>query len=235
MDTEVREPGVGGGDEAGEVLATLIEGDCRLLIPGIPKKSVDLVLTDPPYGNMIEFAGHGVIPGDHNYADLLKETAPLLYAAAAKDAWACVFTEPKALREMWAAMEAGGWKYRSLMVWDKRRLSFNQGIRRAYELILVMKKGSPENRYSGGDLVTCTIARDRIHPTQKPVELLKDLIEWFCPERGLVLDPFSGGGSTLVAANEVGRRSIGFEVDRGFFEASADRLFPDVNAVPKEE
>lgn len=235
METEEGISGAGGGDEAGEVVATLIEGDCRLLIPGIPKKSVDLVLTDPPYGNMLEFAGHGVIPGDADYANLLAETAPLLYAAAAKDAWACVFTEPKALREMWAAMEAGGWKYRSLMVWDKRRLSFNKGIRRAYELILVMKKGSPENRYSGGDLVTCPIARDRIHPTQKPVELLKQLIDWFCPERGLVLDPFSGGGSTLVAANEAGRRSIGFEVDRKFFEASVDRLFPDVNAVPKEE
>lgn len=231
MEAEERIDDAGAGEAPSELLATLIRADSLEAVKHIPKGTIDLVLFDPPYGNMIDFPEHGVIPGDADWISIIQGIAPLVKAAAKKDAWACVFTEPRALRETWAAMEAGGWKFRSLMVWDKRRLSFNQGIRRAYELILVMKRGSPEIRYSGGDIVTCTIARDRIHPTQKPVELLADLIEWFSPEGGTVLDPFVGGGSTLVAANQKGRRSIGIEINREFFEAAADRLFPDAVVV----
>lgn len=58
-----------------------------------------------------------------------------------------------------------------------------------------------------------TVRENRLHPTQKPVEILTPLITGFCPAGGLVLDPFCGSGSTLVAAQGVGRAFLGIELD----------------------
>jgi len=65
---------------------------------------------------------------------------------------------------------------------------------------------------------------NRLHPTQKPVAALTPLIEAFCPEDGLVLDPFCGSGSTLVAATEAGCNYIGIEIDRAYHGIAARRL-----------
>jgi site-specific DNA-methyltransferase (adenine-specific) len=62
------------------------------------------------------------------------------------------------------------------------------------------------------------------HPTQKPVEVLRPLIEYSCPPGGLVLDPTMGAGSTLVAARQLGRRAIGVEINERHCEAAARRL-----------
>jgi site-specific DNA-methyltransferase (adenine-specific) len=66
--------------------------------------------------------------------------------------------------------------------------------------------------------------RRGIHPTQKPLEVLKPLIEYGCPPGGLVLDPFAGSASTLLAARDIGRRAIGIERDEEYCEAAARAL-----------
>jgi site-specific DNA-methyltransferase (adenine-specific) len=66
--------------------------------------------------------------------------------------------------------------------------------------------------------------RRGIHPTQKPIEVLRDLIEYACPPGGLVVDPFAGSGSTLDAARQSGRRAIGIEAREDYCEAAARRL-----------
>lgn len=63
-----------------------------------------------------------------------------------------------------------------------------------------------------------------VHPTQKPVGILRPLIEYSCPPGGLVLDPMMGSGSTLVAARELGRRAIGIEVDEAHCASAVKRL-----------
>lgn len=64
----------------------------------------------------------------------------------------------------------------------------------------------------------------KIHPTQKPVGLLKRLIEIFTDEGDTVIDPCAGSGTTLRAAFELNRNSYGFEVDKGFYEAAQKKM-----------
>ena len=66
------------------------------------------------------------------------------------------------------------------------------------------------------------------HPTQKPVALLRLLVEYSCPPGGLVLDPFAGSGTTLVAAKTLGRRAIGIEKEARYCAVAARRLAQEV-------
>ncbi len=65
---------------------------------------------------------------------------------------------------------------------------------------------------------------EKIHPTQKPVKLLKKLIELYTDEYDVVIDPVAGSASTLVAAKELKRHSFGFEIDKGFFTKAKQRI-----------
>ena len=74
------------------------------------------------------------------------------------------------------------------------------------------------------DVLEWQYTGNKLHPTQKPVGSLKPLIEAFCPEGGMVLDPFAGSGSTLVAARETGRFFTGIELDRRHWGTAVRRL-----------
>ena len=65
---------------------------------------------------------------------------------------------------------------------------------------------------------------NRLHPSQKPVTLLLPLIETFCPPGGLVIDPFAGSGSTLLAARMLDRSYLGIELDPDYHAIAASRL-----------
>jgi site-specific DNA-methyltransferase (adenine-specific) len=69
-----------------------------------------------------------------------------------------------------------------------------------------------------------------VHRTQKPLGILRPLIQYSCPEDGIVLDPFAGSGSTLLAARDLGRRAIGIEIDPGYCERTIERLAQGVLA-----
>lgn len=63
-----------------------------------------------------------------------------------------------------------------------------------------------------------------VHPTQKPLGILRPLIQYSCPPGGIVLDPFAGSGSTLLAARDLGRRAIGIEAREDYCAATVQRL-----------
>lgn len=63
-----------------------------------------------------------------------------------------------------------------------------------------------------------------VHPTEKPLGVLRALVEYSCPPSGIVIDPFAGGGSALVAAKSLGRRAVGIEIQERYCEAAARRL-----------
>ncbi|HHV2365993.1 TPA: DNA-methyltransferase, partial [Escherichia coli] len=84
----------------------------------------------------------------------------------------------------------------------------------------VARNGKPENVITAG----FSSNESGLHPTQKPVALMKTLIELTTQKGQLVIDPFSGSGSTLVAAKDLGRDYIGFEINPTYVETSIKRL-----------
>ena len=74
------------------------------------------------------------------------------------------------------------------------------------------------------DVLDFPYTGNRLHPTQKPVEALTPLVEAFTKPGDLVLDPFSGSGSTLAAAQQTGRDWTGIELDNGHYHTASKRL-----------
>jgi len=74
----------------------------------------------------------------------------------------------------------------------------------------------------------------KIHPTQKPVNLLRTLIEIFTDEGDVVIDPCCGSGSTLRAAKSIGRNSYGFEIDRNFYEGAKNKMLTFENNLQEK-
>lgn len=124
------------------------------------------------------------------------------------------------------AMESGGWRLRNVVVWDKGYAGLGVGFRSQHEMVMQFAKKSPKfYSHSGSNVIRCprTPNKGKEHPTQKPIDLMRQLIEVVVPPGGLVVDPFMGSGSTGVAALLLGRRFLGAEKDPHFLEVARGR------------
>jgi DNA modification methylase len=90
---------------------------------------------------------------------------------------------------------------------------------------ILLAKGNPKQPgYAIGDVIDWTYSGNKLHPTQNPLSVLLPLVETFCPPCGTVLDPFTGSGSTLLAAKTLGRNYIGMEIDVKYHAIARQRL-----------
>ena len=189
---------------------TLYCGDCRDILPLLPDKSVDLVLTDPPYG-IGEDGGvartRGKTRPNHEYGGWdseipSRECFDELRRVSNRQAifGGNFFTE--------YLPASRGWMYwRKLMGGD-----FADG-----ELIWTsLDRTLREFTFPNKGLKT-------VHPTQKPIAVVEWLMGFFQPFDS-VLDPFCGSGTTLVAAKQLGRKAIGIEISEKYCAIAVDRL-----------
>lgn len=132
---------------------------------------------------------------------------------------------------MWLDQEIG---FKHMVIWDKGGLGMGWHYRRNYETVLIGEKSGASCKWYGGNDVPNVFRisgikpTEKDHPTPKPVELPKIFIELHSRPGELILDPFMGGGSTLVAAKQLGRRAIGIELDEQWCELAVKRLAQDV-------
>lgn len=242
----------------------LYHGDCFRLMRDIPDKSIDLILSDPPYAclNKNNKAARWDKEIDlqelwKQYGRIIKDNgAILLFAFGIFDA-KLILSNPKL------------WK--TTLIWDKVRktgfLNAKKMPMRQHENIEVFYKQQPtynpqmvkceprQRNHSRGngthketnrnygkygkaeDIITdekypssiITFAKghgkeDWLHPTAKPIELLRFLIRTYSNEGDLVLDNFAGSGSTCIAAIRENRKFIGMEMDKYFFEVADERI-----------
>jgi len=119
--------------------------------------------------------------------------------------------------------------YCKSLVWDKGHVGLGRVWRNQHELIIAARWKDAEFVADGklrSDVLyhKATPSKHRKHPVEKPVSLLKDLIEPICIKDGIILDPFMGGGSTLIAARELGIKSIGIDADIKYCDIAIESL-----------
>jgi site-specific DNA-methyltransferase (adenine-specific) len=140
-----------------------------------------------------------------------------------------MFTDWRQLPTTTDAIQAGGWVWRGIVVWDKGIGRPNKGRFRNHVEYVVWGSNGPIDGEEN-PIYPSSIFRhappppgERQHLTEKPVELLVDLLA-ICPPGGTVLDPFMGSGTTGVACIQTGRRFIGIELDSAYFAVAKRRI-----------
>jgi site-specific DNA-methyltransferase (adenine-specific) len=125
----------------------------------------------------------------------------------------------------YAAWKAAGFRIVGHITFPKRYASTTRLMRYSHENAYLLSKGNPRTpSHPIGDVIDWRYSGNKLHPTQKPLSVLTPLIESFCPRSGLVLDPFAGSGSTLIAARSVGRHFLGIELDPQFHAVASQRM-----------
>jgi DNA modification methylase len=214
---------------------TLIHGDMREVLPHLDERAA-LVLTDPPY--RLDSGGctsklRGIFASDRysNNGQLFDivdwpDLAHLIWAAARDDADAIVMANDRNLCRAQAALETAGFRFHRLLVWDKRTVTPNRWFMSGLEFGLYMWRGRarPINDASAHQMMRVAQVDVTAHPTEKPVALFRRWIELTTAPGDLVLDPFFGSGCAAVAALQSGRRFVGVEKDRRWFEATVARV-----------
>lgn len=207
----------------------IILGDCLDVLPTLRARSVDFVLTDPPYlVNYCDRDGRRVANDKDD--DWLLPAFKEMYRVLRNDAFCVSFYGWNRVDRFFGAWRAAGFLAVGHIVFAKSYQSKARFLGYRHEAAYLLAKGRPALPDEPlPDVMPWKYSGNRLHPTQKPVGSLAPLIESFCPEGGLVLDPFAGSGSTCVAAHQTGREYVGIELDAKHHAtavARLDRLVP---------
>jgi DNA modification methylase len=208
----------------------IIHGDCIDIMRGLPSESIDFILTDPPYLVRYRDRGGRTVANDDN-ARWLKPSFAEMYRLLKPGTLAVSFYAWNRVDLFFDAWRAAGFKVVGHLVFRKRYASSARFCAYHHEAAYVLAKGDAAPPAAPlPDVLDWTYTGNRLHPTQKPVECLTPIIKAFCKPGGLVLDPFCGSGSTLVAARDAGRAFLGIELDAGHHGTACKRLGVTVNA-----
>lgn len=214
---------------------SLLHGDCLELMKNIPDKSVDMVLTDPPYG--MNYQSSRKVCKDERFDVLCGDEKPFIwflhdaYRVLVDNSCMVCFSDWGNQDAFKFAIELAGFKIKSHIVWD--RVIHGMGDLKGsfapeHDIAWFATKGRYE--FKGVQRPKSVFRHQRIagksivHPTMKPVSLLKDILEPTTAIGDIVLDPFMGSGSTGVACYEMERKFVGIEKDEKYFETAKDRI-----------
>ena len=238
---------------------TIYHGDALGLLAEMPQRHIDALVTDPPYSSgglhrsdrmattLSKYVSSNTeairheFSGDNRDQRSYMAWVSLWMAAALRvanpGAVACLFTDWRQLPTTTDAFQSGGWVWRGLAVWDKTlKARPAPGTFTAQgEFVVWGTAGQfvprPLGRQVPG-VFPCPAPpnSEREHITQKPTSVMDWVLD-VTPTGGVVLDPFMGSGSTLVAAKSSGRKAIGIEIEERYCEIAAERCRQEVLAL----
>lgn len=130
------------------------------------------------------------------------------------------------------ALETCNYRVQGMIVWDKGSMGLGNGFRAQHELVCHASKGVPTIYDRGcGNVITHPRQAPDDHPSPKPEQVMRRLVEVVTTAGQTVLDPFMGSGTTLRAAKDLGRRAIGIELEERYCEIAAKRCAQEVLAL----
>jgi site-specific DNA-methyltransferase (adenine-specific) len=202
----------------------VLHGDCVQMLATLPAACVDFVLTDPPYlVNYRDRAGRRVA-NDNDPAWLVPAFREV-FRVLRDDSLCVSFYGWQAIGQFDAAWRAAGFRPVGHLVFAKDYASSARFTAMLHECAYVLAKGRPALPQTAlPDVLPFPYTGNRLHPTQKPVAPLRTVIEAFTTPGQLVLDPFAGSGSTLVAAKALGRECLGIELDADHVRTARKRV-----------
>lgn len=203
---------------------TIIHGNCIQIMESMPKGSVDFILTDPPYIASYKNRDNKTVLNDDN-SEWLNPSFAQMHRVLKPNAFAVSFYGWPKIDLFFAAWKQAGFRIAGHIIFRKNYASKSAFVQYRHEGAFLLIKGNPAMPTSPlPDVMDWTYTGNKLHPTQKSVEILKPLIDSFTKPGDLVLDPFSGSGSTCVAAQRTGRQYLGIEMDLNHYQTATARL-----------
>lgn len=202
----------------------VIHGDCLEVLRTLPSASVDAVITDPPYGvRYLDRAGRSIANDDDPttilgaFTDIGRILKP--------DSLCICFYGWNRIDAFFRAWREAGLRPIGHLVWTKTYASSVRFLEARHEQAYLLAKGNPPRPTAPfADVQPWEYSGNFSHPTEKAVSILTPLVEAFAPQGGVVLDPFAGSGSTLVAAALTGRHYLGIELEGTYCQLAERRL-----------
>ena len=234
----------------------LFNENCIEIMKKLSDESVDLIVTDPPY--KVTSRGRGkkgtttsggmLLKKDVNSGKIFKHNdikpskyIPEFYRVLKNGSHCYIMCNNVNLHEMLTAAKECGFHFIKALIWDKGNKIMSQAYMSQFEYILFFRKGKFKkiNNCGTSDIISIpnkkTKGKDgkNLHDTEKPVELMKILIENSSQERETVFDPFLGIGATAIASVESNRQIIGCEIDEYYFNIAKERIINTLTNIKR--
>lgn len=211
---------------------TVYHGNCLEITPNLPSR-VDCIITDPPFF-MPATHYQSRVKWQRAWADtsilatfwgqVLEKSLPRLKETGHFVTFCNGESYPVFYPEMFKRFDA-----LACLVWDKLHFGLGRCWRHQHELMIAGRWSTSvfyEDGSARSDIFRCkaTKSQERMHPVEKPVALLCELMKPITQPGDVILDMFMGSGSTLRAAQVIGRRAIGIEADEDYCKIAVERL-----------
>lgn len=202
----------------------VIQGDCTTVLTALPGESVDFVLTDPPY--FVRYRDHsGRTIRNDLYPGKVLDAFNDLFRVLKPNSLCISFYGWNRVDSFFSAWKGAGFTPVGHIVFNKTYASAQRFLRYSHESAYVLAKGRPALPTDPpSDVLPWRYTGNHNHPTEKAVDTLKPIIEAFTKAGDVVLDPFAGSGSSLVAAALLRRQYIGIELEQKYCDHARRRL-----------
>lgn len=206
----------------------IINADCMDILKQLPDKCIDLVLTDPPYGG-VNRKSNGLRNLDKGVADIVdfdfNEWLNQIVRVCKGSVY--VWCGHEQISDIFKKLNENSFSTH-LIIWEKTNPSPMNGehiwLSGIEPCVFGKQGGSTYNGFCKNTVLKYNTEKNTIHTTQKPLNLFANLVNISSNENDLVLDCFSGSGTTAIACHRLKRRFICIEKDKDYWEASVKRL-----------
>ena len=217
----------------------IFNDDFLIGVKSIETETIDCIVTDPPYkiitggdsNGANSVRPKGMLSGNRElmkYIPKMEEWIPECFRVLKNGSHAYFMVNSTNLLQMANVIEKTGFKIHNFLVWKKNNCTPSQFYMKNCEYVIFCRKGKAKYINKMGDSKTVheynNILGNKVHPTEKPISLMEMYIENSTNIGDIVLDPFVGSGTTAIAAKNLNRKYIGFEIDKSYFDTAQKRI-----------